>query len=514
MNINFQIKLAKATADRGDQELQVGSPAAKQSFADAAKKYRDIAEACPERKGEFLLLAEECESKAASPVAPPAPQKPSAPTPRTPASPSKPGPQNNNQQGRQAQQPATTARVEEAEDLTVEEAIAKLNALTGLTTVKAQVQAYVSRMRVFAARVKNGLALPSDFSNHLVFKGNPGTGKTTVARFMGQIYKALGMLEKGHLVETSRSDLVAGYVGQTAPKTRAVVESALDGVLFIDEAYTLGGSEKGGNDFGQEAIDELLKCMEDYRQRLIVVIAGYNEPIDGFIDTNPGLQSRFNTVLEFEDYKPDELLSIFKGLCKKNQYNLDPVGEEMLLAHFTKLYDNRDANFGNGRTVRNTFQRIVQEQANRIDKMMSNLSMGEPTAEMLTKIAAEDIAIAIGEKVDAVSLEYARAKKETDDSVIFNHIAQNNVVAAAITLCSRLESLLKYVYGFEGDLSNMINQLRSCGKEKAKMLTKEEYDLFYRIRTFRNAHIHSSASDVQITSQEILDCLKIITALE
>ena len=510
VNIDFQLRLAKTKAAMGD-------------FAGAAEKYREAANLCPERRDELLAMAADCEKGVAQGGAPinnninnayrPAPPT-SRPTPPSNGGNSSAGGKNPGKLDTQTQnKPETTARVEEAEELSVEETLAKLNELTGLATVKEQVQAYVSRMKVLSERKRLGLALPTGFSNHLVFKGNPGTGKTTVARLMGQIYKALGMLEKGHLVETSRSDLVAGYVGQTAPKTRGVVETALDGVLFIDEAYTLGGSEKGGNDFGQEAIDELLKCMEDYRDRLIVVIAGYNEPIDGFIDTNPGLQSRFNTIIEFEDYTPDELLSIFKGLCKKSQYNLEPVGESMLRDYFTKLYNNRDANFGNGRTVRNTFQNILQCQMNRIDKMMSK-SGGAATAEVLTKIAVEDVAAAIGENVDAASLEYNRAKSEYSDTVIYGHLAQKNLGSAAVSLCSRLESLLKYVYGFEGDLSVMINQLRGCGKEKAKILNKEDYDIIYRIRTFRNAHIHSSTSDVVITDQDVTNCLKIINTLE
>ena len=511
MNIDFVLTAAKSMADKGEKELALGMPSASASFRMAAKKYRDAANADPARAQEFIALAEQCEAKASS--SPSAPPRPSTPAPgNNTYRPNSPTPANMNSANQTQNKPETSARVAEAEDLTVEQAMEKLNALTGLTTVKQQVQAYVAQMTVFAERKKNGLPLPEGFAYHLVFKGNPGTGKTTVGRFMGQIFKALGMLEKGHLVETSRSDLVAGYVGQTAPKTRGVVESALDGVLFIDEAYTLS-SGSGSNDFGQEAIDELLKCMEDYRERLIVIIAGYNEPIDKFIETNEGLQSRFMTTIMFEDYTPEELMSIFKGLCKKNMYSLDPVAEEMLAKHFKQLYDKRDKHFGNGRTVRNTFQRVVQAQAIRINKMMGMMA-GENMSEVLTKFIVEDIANAIGENPNDKSFEYARAKKETDDSVIFNHLAQNNIVAAAITLCSRLESLLRYVYGFEGELYEMINQLRSSGHERARVMSKESYDLIYRVRTFRNAHIHSSASDVALTSQDVMDCLKVISSLE
>ena len=513
MNIEFVLTSAKALADKGERELSYGMASGAATLQKAAKQYRTAAEADPTRRDELIALAEACEQKAASPAS--APQKPS--TPQRPATPPRPGtppaPGSTPRTGGQAEvKPEVTARVEEAsEDISAEEAMARLNALTGLTTVKTQVQTYVSQMRVFNQREKLNLPVPKDFSYHLVFTGNPGTGKTTVARLMGQIYKALGILEKGHLVEASSSDLVAGYVGQTAPKTRAVVETALGGVLFIDEAYTLNGNEKG-NEFGKQAIDELLKCMEDYRRELIVVIAGYCGPMKDLIDTNPGLQSRFNTTIEFEDYKPDELMSIFNGLIKKNEYTLTPGAESMLRGYFQKLFDNRDENFGNGRTVRNTFQRVVQKQAVRLDKMMTQLGVEQTTREMFTLINEEDISAAIGEGKD-VSAEYLRTKNETNDSVIFNYLAQSNLVSASIALCSRLESLLKHIYGFQGELYEMINQLRSSGGG-TRLLTKQDFDCLYRIRTYRNAHIHSGKDEVDLTPQDILDGLKIISSLE
>lgn len=520
MNIDFVITAAKAMADKGEKELSYGMASGAATLQKAAKQYRTAAEADPSRKDELIALAEACEQKAGNPpAAAPGPSNPQRPaTPARPSAPQRPGtpptpngtPRANSQS---ENKPEVTARVEEAsEDISAEEAMERLNSLTGLTTVKKQVQTYVSQMRVFSERERLNLPVPKDFSYHLVFTGNPGTGKTTVARLMGQIYKALGILEKGHLVEASSSDLVAGYVGQTAPKTRALVETALGGVLFVDEAYTLNGNEKG-NEFGKQAIDELLKCMEDYRRELIVVIAGYCEPMKELLLTNPGLQSRFNTTIEFEDYTADELMSIFNGLCSKNEYNLSSGSQFMLQSYFKKLYEGRDENFGNGRTVRNTFQRIVQSQAVRLDKMMSKMAAGEATREMFTLINEEDVANAIGEGKD-MSAEYMRTKKETDDSVIFNYLAQSNLTSASIALCSRLESLLKHVYGYQGELYEMINQLRSSGGERARLLKKQDYDCLYRIRTYRNAHIHSGKDEVDLTPQDILDGLKIISSLE
>jgi hypothetical protein len=230
------------------------------------------------------------------------------------------------------------------------------------------------------------------------------------------------------------------------------------------------------------------------------------------IDTNPGLQSRFNTTIEFEDYTPDELMSIFGGLIKKNEYTLTPGAESMLKGYFKKLFDNRDENFGNGRTVRNTFQRVVQKQAVRLDKMMTQLGVEQTTREMFTLINEEDVSATIGEGKD-VSAEYLRTKNETNDSVIFNYLAQSNLVSASIALCSRLESLLKHIYGFQGELYEMINQLRSSGGG-TRLLTKQDFDCLYRIRTYRNAHIHSGKDEVDLTPQDILDGLKIISSLE
>lgn len=265
---------------------------------------------------------------------------------------------------------------------TLEALLGQLNSLVGLEAVKREVGQLVNFLKVQHMRQSQGLSAPP-ISRHLVFYGKPGTGKTTIARLLAQIYKALGILSKGHLVETDRAGLVAGFVGQTALKTKEVVSSAIGGVLFIDEAYALRSS--GGQDFGQEAIDTLLKMMEDKRDDLIVVVAGYTERMKEFLASNPGLRSRFNRFLSFEDYSPGQLVEIFCSFCRQASFVMPPSAEQALLSQFTTLYEQRDETFGNARLVRNVFEQAINNQANRV------VQINEISQAMLSTIEPSDI---------------------------------------------------------------------------------------------------------------------------
>lgn len=244
----------------------------------------------------------------------------------------------------------------------MEEVLAELDQLIGLASVKEKVRQLANFAKLQQMRIAQGME-PIAASYHAVYTGNPGTGKTTVARLMARIYKSLGILRKGHLVECDRAALVAEYVGQTAPRTNALVDRALDGVLFIDEAYSL---VKGQDDFGDEAIETLLKRMEDNRDRLIVIVAGYPEEMDRFVRSNPGLQSRFSRFLEFPDYLPLELCRIFGSMCHRNGLTLSPSLREKVVHHFNYLWEHRDEHFGNARLVRNSFETVIHAQANRL----------------------------------------------------------------------------------------------------------------------------------------------------
>lgn len=279
--------------------------------------------------------------------------------------------------------------VKPTEKISLEEALSRLNKLEGLRLVKSQVCDWVDQIKVFKMRQERGLSVP-DMSYHLVFTGNPGTGKTTVARLMAQIYCALGILSEGHLVEVDRSDLVAGYVGQTAIKTRDVLKKAYGGVLFIDEAYSL--AKGGGTDFGQEAIDTILKEMEDKRDNLVVIVAGYENRMQEFIDSNPGLRSRFKNYIQFTDYTGKELYHIFLGMCNASQYSVTPSAREALLSYFNDLYAKRNKNFGNGRDVRNLFETIVTHQSKRVARLV------HPTNEEITTIDVADLSFLSSEK--------------------------------------------------------------------------------------------------------------------
>jgi hypothetical protein len=297
---------------------------------------------------------------------------------------------------------AAPAPAPETSDQPLSGPLAELEVLVGLSGVKREVTGLINLIKMSQVRKEMGLPMPP-MSRHLVFAGPPGTGKTTVARLYGTVLAELGVLAKGHMIEVARADLVGQYIGSTAIKTTELVTKAIGGVLFIDEAYTLSAQSGGtGPDFGQEAIDALMKIMEDHRDELVVIVAGYSELMEQFLESNPGLASRFTRTIEFPNYSVDELVTITTNLCRKHYYELTEDGLQALTAYFERVPKN--STFGNGRVARKLFEAMVNNQASRLamappskDSEMNRLTAADLQAEIDVLQAASDAAPARAE---------------------------------------------------------------------------------------------------------------------
>ncbi|MCL6098401.1 MAG: AAA family ATPase, partial [Bacteroidetes bacterium] len=309
----------------------------------------------------------------------------------------------------------------------LKEALDELQKLVGLSAIKKQIDEMVKLARYLD---EQGEDIKKIFTEHILFLGNPGTGKTTVARIYGKIYSALGILPKGHLVETDRQGLVAGYVGQTAEKTTAIIDKSIGGMLFLDEAYALIKSGDSGNDFGKEAIDILLKRMEDDRGKFIVIAAGYTDEMNRFVASNPGMQSRFSKSFFFEDYSPSELMEIAKRSLARDKKVLSGSAEEKLFKHFEDLFKNRDKKFGNARIVRNILEAVKQKMLLRL----SDLPATERTEEKHYTVEGTDISEVLTQEIEAKQFEV-----KGDPLILQEHINELNKLIG-------LEDVKKEIY--------------------------------------------------------------------
>lgn len=276
-----------------------------------------------------------------------------------------------------------STKAEEEDNITLDELMNQLNNLVGLNNVKSKVNDLIAFQKVQYLRKANGLRTPKS-TMHLAFTGNPGTGKTTVARIIGKIYRNLGLLSKGHFMEVSRTDLIAGYQGQTAHKVKGIIEKAKGGVLFIDEAYSITENDHSDS-YGRECLTELTKALEDYREDLVVIVAGYTEPMKFFFESNPGLKSRFNTFIEFDDYDYKELMDIIIKISLTEDYDITEKALEILSQQIERAIETKDRDFANGRFARNIFESMVMNQARRVAKIES------PPLKTLKELTENDI---------------------------------------------------------------------------------------------------------------------------
>ena len=345
--------------------------------------------------------------------------------------------------------------LDENVSVTLEEAINELNSLEGLHRVKEQVSDLIYQIKTFGLRSAVGLPNPV-MSHHMIFTGNPGTGKTTVARIIGKIFKALGILSKGHLKEVDRSDLVAGYVGQTDSKTKEVLQEAMGGVLFIDEAYSLS---QPGNDFGVQAIDLLNKTMEDSRSDLVVIAAGYKDEMDKFLDANRGLRSRFSTVIEFEDYSPEELYNIFKNILKKHKYTIDSDAEKIVYRYLF------NGNFeGNARDVRNLFEDIIKLQSRRIANLKN------PNYSEIATIYKEDLPFKVRDSLKPTK-EFVEPVVEDIDQTSFPPINNDSKEETVYTSIEKAPITTKDDF----DVKDLLKKKRKHEDVVTEVLPEDEY---------------------------------------